>query len=322
LETSRFAPIGLDSRSLDEMLDQIVTSGFNTIRLPFSNQLLSSALPNGVDFGLNPDLRGLSGLELMDRVIAGAGRRGLRVILDRHRPTPDGQSELWYTGQIPEARWIQDWVMLARRYRGDPTVIGADLANEPHGAATWGDDNASTDWRLAAERAGNALLAVNPDWLIFVEGIQTVDADKYWWGGNLEGVARAPVRLSDPTRLVYSAHDYGPEESGQSWLLPPEFPGDLSEVWRTHWAYLQQDGVAPVFVGEFGGRSIGGDAEGIWQRSLITFLAEGGFSYAYWVWNPDGWVGGLLVDNRGDVDGAKLSLLRPSQAALLGAQGS
>jgi endoglucanase len=318
METSTFAPIGLDTRSLDDMLDQIVASGFNAVRLPYSNQLLDSGLPTGVNFGLNPDLKGLTGLELMDRIVQKAGRRGLRVILDRHRPTADGQSELWYTGQIPESRWIQDWTMLAHRYRGNLTVVGADLANEPHGAATWGDDNLSTDWRLAAERAGNAILAANPDWLIIVEGIQIVDADRYWWGGNLEGVARAPVRLSDPTRLVYSAHDYGPEESGQSWLLPPEFPGNLPEVWRAHWAFLQQDGVAPVLVGEFGGRSIGDDAEGLWQRSLINYLTEGGFSYTYWVWNPDGWVGGLLVDNHGNLDTAKLRLLRPSQAAILG----
>jgi hypothetical protein len=43
-------------------------------------------------------------------------------------------------------------------------------------------------------------------------------------------------------------------------------------------AYLQQDGIAPQLIGEFGGRSIGPDAEGIWQRSLISFLEEGGFA--------------------------------------------
>ena len=318
METSNFAPIGLDARRLDDMLDQLVTSGFNTIRLPFSNELFGPTQPKGINFILNPDLRGLSGLQLMDRVVRGAGRRGLRIVLDRHRATADGQIDLWYTQQISEARWIQDWVMLASHYRGDPTVVGADLSNEPHGPATWGDDNVRTDWRLAAERAGDAILAANPDWLIIVEGIQNVGNDTYWWGGNLSGAAYAPVRLSNPVRLVYSAHDYGPDVSGQTWLSSPAFPTNLPEVWRTHWAYLQQDGVAPVLVGEFGGRSTGGDVGGIWQRTLIDFLSHGGFSYMYWVWNPDGYVGGLLLDDRGDVDQAKLRLLGPSQAALLG----
>jgi endoglucanase len=322
METSTFAPIGLDTRSLDEMLDQMVASGFNTIRLPFSNQLLdATSTPKGISPTLNPQLQNQNGLQLMDRIVEGAGQRGLRVILDRHRPTSDGQSELWYDQSVSEARWIQDWVKLAMRYRNNPVVIGADLANEPHGSATWGDGNLATDWRLAAERAGNAILAINPDWLIVVEGIQRNGADAYWWGGNLSAAGVAPVRLSNPARLLYSAHDYGPDVSGQPWFNPPEFPANLPDVWRAHWAYLQQDGLAPVLVGEFGGRSIGGDPEGVWQRALIDFLAQGGFSYTYWVWNPDGFVGGVLVDGRGSVDAAKLRLLAPSQAPLLSNRG-
>jgi endoglucanase len=319
METSGFAPLGLGARNVDDMLDQIVTAGFNTVRLPYSNQLLDSTVkPMNINYGLNPRLRGLNGLGVLDYIVNGAGRRGLRVILDRHRPAAEGQSELWYTDKVPEARWIEDWTMLARRYRGNDAVVGADLSNEPHGAATWGDDNHATDWRLAAERAGNAILEVDPDWLIIVEGIQHVGADTYWWGGNLSAVAQAPVRLSRPERLVYSAHDYGPEESGQSWLQGTDFPSNLPGVWRRHWAYLQQDGIAPVLIGEFGGRSIGADPEGLWQRSLISFLTQGGFSYTYWVWNPDAWIGGLLLDDRGTLDRAKLGLLGPSQAPLLG----
>ena len=37
--------------------------------------------------------------------------------------------------------------------------VSTDLHNEPHGPATWGDGNTANDWRLAAERAGNAILA-------------------------------------------------------------------------------------------------------------------------------------------------------------------
>jgi endoglucanase len=32
-------------------------------------------------------------------------------------------------------------------------------------AATWGTGDVSTDWDLAAQRAGNAILDVNPEWL-------------------------------------------------------------------------------------------------------------------------------------------------------------
>ena len=336
-ETSAFAPHGLAVRNWKEMLDQIKGLGFNTIRLPFTNQLFDpSSQPQEINYKLNPDLRGLSGLALMDRFIQGVGARGLKVILDRHDPTADLRPDLWYTDQMPQTRWMQDWVMLARHYRGNETIIGADLANEPHGPATWGDGNSSTDWRLAAEQTGNAILAVNPDWLIIVEGIEQYQGDTYWWngnlegtrqypsdyywwGGNLEGVKQYPVRLSKPDKLVYSAHDYGPEIYMQSWFQSPDFPHNLPRVWQEHWAYLQLQGTAPVLLGEFGGHSMGRDVGGVWQRSLIAFLKAHNISYTYWSWNPDsGDTGGILKDDWKTVDQAKLQFLHAYQWPLLG----
>jgi len=321
-ETSTFAPHGLWARNLQDMLKQIARTGFNTIRLPFTNQLFDPAsVPNGINYQLNPDLKGLRGLALMDRVIQGARSCGLKIILDRHDPTADLRPPLWYTNQMPQTRWIQDWVMLAQHYRGNDTIIGADLANEPHGPATWGDGNPSTDWRLAAEQAGNAILAVSPDWLIIVEGIEQYHGDAYWWGGNLEGAGQYPVRLSVADKLVYSAHDYGPEVYKQSWLKASNFPNNLPGVWQQHWAYLQKTGTAPVFMGEFGGGSIGQDAEGVWQRSLVTFLKTNNISYAYWAWNPDsGDTGGILQNDWKTVNQSKLDVLNAYQWPMLGRQ--
>ncbi len=320
METGTFAPHGLWARSLDSMLDQMVQAGLNVVRLPYSNQLFDpGSTPNGINFQLNPDLQGLSGLQIMDELIQRAGARGLKVILDRHRPTADAQSELWYTDKVSEQRWIQDWVMLATRYRANPTVIGADLHNEPHGPATWGDGNASTDWRLAAERAGNAILQSNPDWLIIVEGIEHQGNDWYWWGGNLSMAEQYPVRLSEPDKLVYEAHDYGPEVNAQKWFQAPDFPNNLPSVWTQHWAYLQLDDVAPVLLGEFGGRSVGQDAEGVWQRSLVSFLRQNDISYTYWAWNPSpGDTGGILEEDWTTLDTAKLGILSAYQWPLLG----
>src|SRR5258706_3187388 len=320
METGTFCPHGLWARNWQQMLDQIVQTGFNTIRLPYSNQLFDAAsIPNGIDFTKNADLKGLTGLEIMDRIIQGAGRRGLRVILDRHRPDSYAQSPLWYTDHVSEERWIADWVMLARRYRTENGVIGADLHNEPHGQATWGDGNRTTDWRLAAERAGSAILEANPDWLIVVEGIEKFDNDWYWWGGNLMGARQFPIRLRHPDKLVYSAHDYGPGVSAQSWFSAPNFPNNLSHLWQTHWAYLRQEGIAPVWLGEFGGGSGGTDVEGVWQRSLVSFLKDRGISYAYWAWNPNsGDTGGILKDDWTTVDQAKLHILSAYQWPLIG----
>lgn len=101
---------------------------------------------------------------------------------------------------------------MALRYKNKPFVIAADLHNEPHGSSTWGNSNPNTDWNKAAERCGNAILSVAPNWLIIVEGIEHINNDWYWWGGNLAGATSGLlVSLSVPNKVVYSPHDYGPE---------------------------------------------------------------------------------------------------------------
>jgi len=320
LETENYAPHGLWARNLESFLDQIVELGFNTIRLPFSNQLFDpSSVPNGINYDLNADLAGLNGLEIMDKIIAGAGRRGLKVILDRHRPDSHAQSELWYTAQYSEERWIGDWVMLAERYAGDDIVIGADLHNEPRGGATWGSDDPMTDWRLAAERAGNAILKANPDWLIIVQGVEQYEGEFYWWGGNLMGARDHPVRLDLPGKLVYSPHTYGPGVYPQTWFSDPSFPDNMPGIWDSHWGFVHKDGLAPVILGEFGGRSVENDREGVWQRALVSYLKENGISYLYWTLNPNsGDTGGVLLDDWQTVDPKKEELLSSYQSPLIG----
>jgi endoglucanase len=317
LETETFAPHGLWSRNLGQMLDQMRGAGFNTIRLPYSNQLFDPASrPNGIDYGKNPDLKGLTGPQVMDKVVNGATARGMMVLLDQHRPDAYAQSNLWYTGKVSEDTWIRDWVSLARHYRHNPLVIGADLHNEPHGQATWGDGNKATDWRLAAQRAGNAVLHANPHWLIVVEGIESYQGNGYWWGGNLQGAAAHPVKLRDQSKLVYSAHDYSPKVFQQSWFTDRSFPDNLPALWDRQWGYLVKQQQAPVLLGEFGGRSVGSDAEGVWQHALVKYLKGNGIGYTYWSWNPDsGDTGGLLKDDWSTIDQAKLAMLKTYQGS-------
>ena len=331
METANFAPHGLWSRDYRDMLQQIAAQGYNTIRLPFSNQLFDpGATPNSIDFGngRNADLQGLSGLGIMDKLIAHAGTLGLRVILDRHRPDASGQSPLWYTASRPEAEWIADWQMLAARYAGNPTVIGADLHNEPHTvgddasqSACWGCGDPAVDWRLAAERAGNAILAVNPDWLIFVEGVQCFGpggvatpsrgATCTWWGGNLEGAGTYPVRLSVPNRVVYSAHDYPASLYEQTWFSDPSYPANLPAVWNRFWGYLHANDVAPVLLGEFGSK-LQTTSDRKWLDALTRYLGTGadGGHWTFWCWNPNsGDTGGLLKDDWRTIDADKQSYL-------------
>ena len=298
MENSGYAPGGLNNRNYQEILDQIAALGYNTVRIPFSSEAIDANQPiANVNFDLNPDLQGLTGLQMLDRLVTAARERGLKVILDRHQPTSSGRIDLWYDDQVSEDRWVMDWRMLAARYRGNDTVIGVDLSNEPHGPATWGTGDPATDWHRAAERAGNAVLAENPYLLVFVEGIETYNGDRFWWGGNLEGVRDAPVQLAFPNRVVYSPHDYGPAISGQTWFWDPRFPANLPGVWDQHWGYIQENGIAPVVVGEFGGWSFGTDPDGLWQRTFLAYLIAHKFGALVWSLNPSWDTGGILEGN-------------------------
>ncbi len=312
LETANFAPHGLWQRSMESMLDQVVELGFNALRVPFSNQLFDpGSTPNGIDFSQNPDLVDKTGPEILDALVAKAGARGLRLILDRHRPGSDAQSTLWYTPAYPEDRWIADWVMLAERYRDEPAVIAFDLHNEPHGEATWGDGNAATDWRSAAERAGNAILAVNPHLLILVEGIERVGNDYYWWGGNLRAAGAAPVELDVPGRVVYSPHDYPASIHPQPWFSDPTYPANLPGLWDATWGYLAASGTGPVLLGEFGTR-YQTEVDQQWLGALADYISAGELSFTYWSLNPNsGDTGGILEDDWQTVRADKMAVLAP-----------
>ena len=209
LETPTYSPQGLWVRNYREMLDQIKSLGFNTVRLPFSNQLFETeSRPNGIDFGQTLDLEDLTGLEVMDRIIAYAGRIGLKITLDRHRPDLAGQSNLWYTfGTIRRAGgsrtgrcWPPDIKVMPR--------LSAWICTTSRATRLAGDVEKQVWTGGSAQKAGNAILSVNPNLLVIVEGVELHANSSYWWGGNLTGVADAPVLLDVANAIVYSAHDY------------------------------------------------------------------------------------------------------------------
>ncbi len=329
MESDIFTPHGLWTRNYQDMMDQMVALEFNTIRLPYSSEMLhTTKMPSGIDFYRNPELAGLTPIEIMDEVIRYAGEVGLRVILDHHRSSAGAGATangLWYEGQYTEAQWIADWQMLAARYAGDPTVIGADLHNEPHNG-TWGGGGA-TDWAAAAERAGNAILAVNDNWLIFVEGVASYEGQHYWWGGNLMGVADRPIVLDVADRVVYSPHDYPNSVYAQPWFQGADFGDALPDKFEQMWGYIYEQNIAPIYLGEFGTR-LSDPKDVVWYEAITSYLS-GDFdndgtidiaagtqdmSWTFWSWNPNSTdTGGILADDWNTVNENKLVYLEALQ---------
>ncbi|MFN0080499.1 MAG: cellulase family glycosylhydrolase [Prosthecobacter sp.] len=336
-ETSNRIIHGLWARGYKSALDQIKTLGFNTLRIPYSNAMLrAGAATSSINFALNPDLQGLTPLQCLDKVIDYCGQIGLRIFLDRHSANADGylNENVWFISgdaYYTEQRWIDDWVMLATRYAGNPTVIGADLFNEPKRSATWGNSATLTDWNKAAERCGNAIQAVNPSWLIIVEGVEQAGGQSYWWGGNLMGVATLPVTLNVPNKLVYSIHDYPASVSAQSWFSAGNYPQNLGGVWDSYWGYVFKNNTAPIIVGEFGSKLLT-TSDQQWMDKLTDYmdgdfdlngsndLAAGkhGISWTMWCFNPNsGDTGGIVGDDWTTVNQTKLAYIQSSMAPLL-----
>ncbi len=277
METAKWVPAGLDTQRYTIILDQVKLLGYNVVRLPLSNELVERNPVITRAVRANPDLLGLHALDVLDRLVAYAGSIGLKVILDNHRCRAARPLEintldepLWYTKAYPQSVWLKDWQTLALRYRGNDTVIGFDLRNEPHTAgpgpwnlhaylhqgATWGPydgkSNPATDWRAAAERAGNAILAINPDVLIVVEGITLYPeagspngVATSWWGGILTPALQYPVVLQVPGKLVYSVHDYGPRKSSMPWFQPLSY-NSLDRAYRHNWAFVPDGASVPA----------------------------------------------------------------------------
>ena len=307
-ETTDEVVHGLWAQDYHYILNAIKSNGYNVIRLPFSNQMVETPIiPTNISYHnssgpINQDLQGLNSLQIMDKVVAAAGAIGLHIILDNHRSEAGNSAEqngLWYTTQYPESAWINDWVSLTQRYLNNTTVIGMDLRNEPHndqsGGSCWGCGLTQYDWRLAAERGGNAVQAVNPNLLLFVEGTDCYNNDCDWWGGNLEGAQAYPVVFNIQHQLVYSAHDYGPNLYQQSWFNGSTTYQSLVAVWTRFWAYLSLNNVAPVWVGEFGTTNNASDIEssvpgsqGQWFQSMVAFLQNNTqIEWTYWALNGE-----------------------------------
>jgi endoglucanase len=183
------------------------------------------------------------------------------------------------------------------------------------------------DWRLAAERAGNAILAVQPNWLIFVEGVScpsgglsnvwdndpSNDEDCGWWGGNLSKAGQYPVRLNVANRLVYSPHEYATSVYRQAWFDAPDFPANMPAIWDKYWGYLYKSGTAPLMMGEFG-TTLADPKDKVWLENLMAYTGTGvsGMSFTYWSWNPNsGDTGGIVGDDWTTVNQAKQSILQP-----------
>ncbi|KAF8061472.1 cellulase [Lyophyllum atratum] len=310
-ENSHTLPLGLQYASLADILDGFERLRINTIRLPFSNQMIHDATPVQDSWvAANPQLRGLSSLQVYDAVIKALTDRGFAVILNNHTNKSiwccganDG-NDRWNKSQSDDV-WAADWLFMVSRYRSNGRVVGADLYNEVRrdllDDPNWGLDD-SHDWYRASQWLGDRILTeANPNILIIVEGIN-------WTGVPVDGFPHhrptlEPVRqLSHtfvvPNKLVYAAHFYGytgPNHSGATGLGETSdlryrdfSKTDLFQVMTDQAGYVALDAdkhyTAPVWISEFGveGRGEIADSSRNWFNNMISYLTTNDVDFAIW----------------------------------------
>ncbi|PSS03637.1 endoglucanase E1 [Coniella lustricola] len=286
-----FLPGGLDVQHRKTIAKTIRRLGFNSVRLPYADELVirnPPILPHLLT--ANPDLMGLHAMDVLEACVQALTDEGIAVIVNNHIT-----HATWCCGADPcdagwandhlgplcrvtqtEDEWIQHWETVMARFVDNPRVIGADLRNEVRGV--WGTMTWDR-WATAAERAGNKLLQLNQNWLIIVGGTES--------GNDLSGARARPVVLDVDQRLVYSAHVYawsgwGSRDGRFSKRPYPSFVRAM----RQNWAYLVEENVTPVWIGEFGAPQHPGAGDANYWGNLMQFLKAIDADFGYWAINP------------------------------------
>ena len=334
---------GVWNCNLASSIEGIADHGFNLLRIPMSAELLlqweNGEYPQAnYNQALNPELTSLNSLEIFDYVLELCEANGIKVMIDIHTVKTDASGHnypLWYREDMTTEDFIESLTWLAERYAGNDTIIAYDLKNEPHGKvsesefAIWNDSDLQNNWKMVAEEAGNAILDANPYVLIVIEGIQiypidpaandftsTNDEDYYntWWGGNLMAVKDYPIDFGSEERnkqIVYSPHDYGPLVYEQPWF-EGRFTYDslYEDAWYDYWLYIEEENIAPILIGEWGGFMDGGPNEE-WMTYLRQLIAEKNIHFTFWCYNANsGDTGGLVLDDFTTWDDEKYNFVK------------
>lgn len=261
---------------------------------------------------------------------------GIKAFIDIHSPHADNSGHnynLWYgketTGNdqvaggtmVTTKIWQDTLVWLADKYKDNDTLIGYDLKNEPHGkgqegdkAAKWDGSTDENNWAYAATNCADAILDVNPNALIFIEGVEQSmsgamagdywgmadrrDNSPYigaWWGGNFRGAREYPIKPKHGTsQIVYSPHDYGPSVYAPTWF-DKDFTTQtlLDDYWYDTWAYINAEDIAPELIGEWGGHMDGAENQK-WMELLRDYMINNHINHTFWCLNTNsGDTGGL-----------------------------
>jgi hypothetical protein len=226
----------------------IKSVGFNLVRVPLHWRLLMTA---------DGEISG-EGWTLLDRVVGWAATQGLYVMPDLHA-APGGQTGINHDDgpgyplmfYVPRHRdlTVKLWRAIAARYRGNPTILGYDILNEPiapyHDVAT-----------------------LNPRLEPFYKRVTEA------------------IREVDPGRIVILAAG---QWSSSFAMLGPPFAPNLAYTYHLFWASTKRDSIqrhlnfsnlydVPLFLGETG------ELTDDWNEAFRKLNETHGIGWSFWTY--------------------------------------
>lgn len=265
-------------------LDNIKNAGFNTVRVPvWWGQFF--ALNDPTTTGWRDDA-----FERLDWLVAAAAARNLYVIIDMHgviggqnvqATTGRANRNLYWTSASFQSNTAWMWWQIANHYKGNPTVAGYDLINEPIGAP-----DANAVWTAYASLY-TTVRSADPEHMIFVEGTY----------GSWNWDMLPPPSKYGWTNIVYEMHEYQANASADKIKNGSE--AQVADFNR-HASWN-----VPGYIGEFNDFAAGAAT---WQNS-ITGYNNAGLSWTMWSYkavngvapNPWGWYDPLRWPERPNV---------------------
>lgn len=223
-----------------------------------------------------------------------------------------------------QAEWLASLKFLAKRFAGNPAVIGYDVMNEPSFAngdlaATLSIQKDAAEGRFQnpnltrfMQRGIDAVRSEDSDAWVMVEPTSLLNAFPY--PGDLEFETLKDPRKGPP-RLSYAGHLYE-----QSVHDGHGYPVDSTYLasWEKYRTAEAQRMHAALWIGEWGGSpdqprmaEYIADVTAMADRQMI--------GWAWWSWDPGGW---SPVDNDGTTPSANgVALLRVQPRAVAGTPG-
>ena len=243
-DTERFYQLYTSNYIQEADIAQVAQWGLNSVRVPFHYRLV-----------YDPDTRTFlePGFELLRTLVGWCKKYGIYVILDMHCAPggqnagnisdSDGVARLW-TDASNQDLTVTIWVEIARRFAGEPGVLGYDLLNEPVLPTGYSNANLMNLYR----RLGTAIRAVDSQHILIVEGNQ--------WATDFSLLTPA-----FDSNLVYSFHKYWngvTQDTIQSYLD------------------LRASTNAPLWLGEFGENS------NAWGYDSIRLMERENIGWCWW----------------------------------------